>query len=355
MLAVTLPHHSDSTDVYHLSEIPAPMPGPGEVLVRVAYAALNRLDLYVRVGWKGLVLDFPHIPCSDFSGEITSLGSGVQGWQVGQKVTANPLVWCGVCRACLRGEQNRCHSAHILGESTRGTCAEVVAIPARNLVAIPDGFDMRHAAAASLVYSTAWHSLVTVGRLTAGERVLIIGAGGGVNSASLQIARMLGAKVYVVAASAQKAALALEQGADWAFDRTLSEEWPRAVYLASGRKGIDIVVDNVGKETWARSLRTLAPNGRLLTVGGSSGYDAVVPVNLLFGRHLSILGSTMGTQDDYLNVMHWVFAGRLQPIVDSIYSMARFSEAMTRLESGQHFGKILIRVAPDEDGESNAP
>jgi NADPH:quinone reductase-like Zn-dependent oxidoreductase len=166
---------------------------------------------------------------------------------------------------------------------------------------------------------------------------------------------MLGATVFVLAASEEKAALAQEHGADWVHDRTQSEDWPRAVYLASGRKGMDIVVDNVGEQTWSRSLRTLAPNGRLLTVGGSSGYDAVVPVNLLFGRHLSILGSTMGTQDDYLNVMHWVFAGRLQPIVDSVYSIERFSDAMTRLESGQHFGKILVQVAPDEGGDPHAP
>ncbi len=345
MRAVIFREHSPSLDAYTLSkEMPTPAIGADDVLVQVEYAALNRLDNFVRIGWKGLSLDFPHIPCSDFSGVIVETGANVQEWKPGQRVTGNPLLWCGRCRACLRGQHNRCVKWDILGEGVNGACAEYVGLPAANLVAAPDGYDMRQAAAASLVYVTAWHSLVTAGGVRPTERVLVVGAGGGVNTASIQIARLMGATVYVIASSAQKAEMALKLGADWAHDRSADANWPRAVYQATGRAGIDVVVDNVGQSTWANSLRTLAPGGRLLTVGGSSGYEAATPVNLLFGRHLSIIGSTMGTQEDYRTVMALVFAGKLNPVVDSVYPMGDFAAAMTRMMTNEQFGKILIQV-----------
>jgi NADPH:quinone reductase-like Zn-dependent oxidoreductase len=310
----------------------------------VQYAALNRLDNFVRLGWKGLNLTFPHIPCSDFAGVIAAVGEDVQGWRVGQRVTANPLLWCGECVACWRGEHNRCQSAHILGETVAGACAEYVKTPAGNLIEVPENFEMARAAAASLVYVTAWHSLMTMGNLRAGERVLVVGAGGGVNTASIQIAKLAGCEVYVIASNDEKAKQALTIGADWALNRTSDANWPKAVYVATRKQGIDIVVDNVGQATWGSSLRTLRAGGRLVTVGGTTGYDAAVPVNLIFGRHLSIIGSTMGTQGDYLKVMNLVFAGKLNPVIDSIFTMADFSNAMARMMSNEQFGKILIEV-----------
>lgn len=345
MRAVAFFAHSPSLNAYTVADVPAPEIGPDEALVRVHYAAINRLDDFVRIGWKGLNLEFPHVPCSDFSGEIVETGVNVAGWEAGARVTANPLLWCGRCRACLRGEQNRCAHLDILGEGVRGTCAEFVKVPAVNLVRVPDGYDMQRAAAASLVYSTAWHSLIVAGGLRPAQRVLVVGAGGGVNTASIQIAKVTGAQVYVIAGNADKAQHALEIGADWAHDRSADPNWPRAVYAATGRVGIDVAVDNVGQATWALSLRTLRPGGRLVTVGGSSGYDAAVPVNLMFARHLSIVGSTMGTQDDYLTVMGLVFAGKLDPLVDSVSEMDDFGGAMARMTANEHFGKLLIRVA----------
>ena len=345
MRAVIFREHSPSLDAYTLSdEMPMPVVGADDVLVQVEYAALNRLDNFVRIGWKGLSLNFPHIPCSDFSGVIVETGANVQDWRVGQRVTANPLLWCGHCRACLRGQHHRCVKGDILGEGTKGACAEYVKLPAANLVAAPDGYDMRQAAAASLVYLTAWHSLVTAGGVHPTERVLVVGADGNINTASIQIAKFMGATVYVIASNAQKAEMALKLGAHWAHDRSADPNWPRAVYQATGRAGIDVAVDNVGQATWANSLRTLAPGGRLLTVGGSSGYDAATPVNLLFGRHLSIIGSTMGAQEDYLTVMSLVFGGKLNPVVDRVYPMQEFAAAMTRMMTNEQFGKILIQV-----------
>jgi NADPH:quinone reductase-like Zn-dependent oxidoreductase len=221
-------------------------------------------------------------------------------------------------------------------------------VPARNLIAIPPGYDMRLAAAASLVYVTAWHSLIVAGDLRAGERVLVVGAGGGVNTAAIQIARYAGASVYVIASNADKAARARQLGADWVHNRSDDAAWSRAVSAATAREGVDLVVDNVGAATWPESLRSLRPGGRLVTVGGTSGYRAEAPVNLIFGRHLRLIGSTMGTHDDYLTVMGLIFQARLQPVVDVVFPIEEFQAAIARLLTGAMFGKIVIAVNPTE-------
>ena len=292
MRAIVFDQHGGPEVLRYCEDIPIPQPGRGDVLVRVRYAALNRLDDFVRTGWRGLALTFPHILGADFSGEIVGLGEGVQGWAVGQRVVANPTLWCGVCPACVAGWHNRCDRFAILGEHVPGAYAEYVVVPARNLVAIPDGYDdsgLALAAAAPLVSVTAWHMLVTAGNLRPGETVLVVGAGGGVNTAAIQIARLAGARVLVVAANADKAARARDLGADVVVDRRAEPNWGKAVWLATDRRGVDVVVDNVGAATWGASLRSLAKGGRLLTVGGTTGYEAATPINLIFGRHLSII------------------------------------------------------------------
>jgi NADPH:quinone reductase-like Zn-dependent oxidoreductase len=347
MRAIVYREHSQSLDVYeYIEDMPEPTIGRDDVLVRVAYSALNRLDDWVRKGWKGLNLDWPHIPGSDFSGTIVAVGEDVTGWQEGQVVVANPLMWCGSCRYCLRGEHNRCRTWHILGEHIRGACAEYVKVPARNLMAVPEGYDLRKAAAAPLVHVTAWHNLITAGQLRLTDKVLVVGAGGGVNSVAIQIAKLVGAEVYVIAGDARKAELARQLGADWVHDRSQDPNWSKAVYLATDRNGVDMVVDNVGEATWPLSLRSLAVGGRLVTVGGTTGYNAAVPVNLIFGRHLRIIGSTMGTQDDFQTVMSLVFDGKLDPPVDSVIPLPSYRQAMERMLAGEQFGKIVIEVSP---------
>jgi NADPH:quinone reductase-like Zn-dependent oxidoreductase len=344
MRAIVFYQHGGPEVLQYREDIPDPQPGPGEVLVAVRYAALNRLDDFVRIGWKGLDLAFPHILGSDFAGTITALGPNVTGWGEGQRVVANPTLWCGACPWCVAGQQNRCDSFAILGEHAPGAYAGFVRVPARNLVAIPAGFPDDLATAAPLVSVTAWHMLITAGQVRAGETVLVVGAGGGVNSMAMQIAKLAGATVFVVAANAEKAARARELGADWTVDRSAEPQWGKAVWAATGRRGVDVAVDNVGAATWGSSLRCLAKGGRLLTVGGTSGYDAAVPVNLIFGRHLRIIGTTMGTQADFAAVMAQVWAGRLRPVVDQVFPLADYPAALARLLSGAGFGKVLVQV-----------
>jgi NADPH:quinone reductase-like Zn-dependent oxidoreductase len=345
MRAVVFYQHGGPEVLACRADIPAPQPGPDEVLIRVRYAALNRLDNFVRIGWRGLDLQFPHILGSDFSGAIEGVGANVPGWHVGQRVVANPTLWCGRCPQCLAGWHNRCDSFAILGEHVPGAYAEFVRVPARNLVAIPDGCPDDMAAAAPLVSVTAWHMLVTAGRVRPGETVLVVGAGGGVNSVAIQIAKLAGATVGVVAANAEKAGRARSLGADWTVDRSAEANWSKAVYAVTDRRGVDVVVDNVGAATWGSSLRSLARGGRLLTVGGTAGYEAVTPVNLMFGKHLSVIGSTMGTQADFEAVMAQVWAGKIAPVVDRIFPLADYPAALARLMAGEAFGKILVQVA----------
>lgn len=344
MRAVVFYRHGGPDVLEYREAIPVPQPSPGEVLIAVRYAALNRLDNFVRIGWRGLDLAFPHILGSDFSGTIAALGAGVTGWTLGQRVVANPTLWCGACPPCVAGWHNRCDRFAILGEHAPGAYAEFVTVPARNLVAIPDGYPDELAAAAPLVSVTAWHMLIVAGHLRAGESVLVVGAGGGVNTAAIQIAKLAGATVGVVAANAEKAARARALGADWSVDRAAEPNWSKAVYAATGRRGVDVVVDNVGAASWGNSLRCLARGGRLLTVGGTAGYEATTPVNLLFGKHLSIIGSTMGTQPDFEAVMAQVFAGKLKPVVDTVFPLAEYPTALARLLDGAGYGKILVQV-----------
>lgn len=342
MKAIVLRQHG-RLDQVEYTDVPQPTIGPDEVLLEIKAAALNRLDFWVMEGWPALKLQFPHILGCDAAGVIAEVGANVTGFAVGDRVAVNPTRSCGRCPFCLSGRDHMCDHFAIFGEHIPGFYAEYQAIPARNLLKMPAEATFEVAAAASLVYITAWHSLIHAGRLQAGEDVLIIGAGGGVNTASIQIARLAGARtIYVVGSSEDKLAIARQLGADVTINRH-NEDWSKAVFRLTGRQGVDVVIDNVGAATFALSLRALKKGGRLLTVGNTSGPKFDFDNRYMFGKHLSIIGSTMGPRHEYEQVMGLVFTGRLQPLIDTIYPLSDGLAALERLESGDTAGKLVLQ------------
>lgn len=342
MKAVFIRQHGDP-DVLEVGETETPQPAAGQALVRLKAAALNHLDIWVRRGWSGIRLAYPHILGADGAGEIAALGDGVSGWQVGDRVVINANIGCGECAACLAGFDNRCKNWNLLGETLPGTYAEYVSVPARNLLALPVGFDEFTAAAAGLVFHTAWHSLIVRGGLRPGESLLVVGASGGVNTACIQLAKFAGAKVYVVGSSPAKLELARTLGADVTIDRSSTPNWSKEIYLLTEKQGVDVVVDNVG-ETFPHSLRAARTGGRILTVGNTAGPQVMIDNRYIFAHHLSILGSTMGTLANFRTVMGLVFSGKLKPALDRTYPLAEVRQAHQRLESGEQLGKITLAI-----------
>jgi NADPH:quinone reductase-like Zn-dependent oxidoreductase len=342
-LKAVLLHQHGSADVLEYSDFPKPQVDPGQVLVRLRAAALNHLDIWVRKGWPGLKLEYPHIPGADGAGEVAALGEGVSGWSIGDRVVINPNLSCGTCEQCLAGMDNRCDDWGLLGETTRGTYTQYISVPSSNIMRIPDGFGMHEAAASALVYLTAWHSLIRRGKLKAGETVLIIGAGGGVNLACLQIAKLCGAEVIVVGSRPEKLALAGELGADHLVDRSQTEKWSRVVYELTHQRGADVVVDNVGS-TFPESFRAAARGGRVLTVGNTDNPKVEIDNRYIFGKHLSLIGSTMGTRHDFQTVMDLIFRGSLKPVIDRTFPLSEAGAAQTRLERGDQIGKITLAI-----------
>jgi NADPH:quinone reductase-like Zn-dependent oxidoreductase len=338
-------------EVLQYTEFPTPTPKPGEALVHLRAAALNRMDVMVRNGWPGLKLEMPHINGADGAGEIVAINRAIEPGKregrelaIGDHVVINANLGCGECEFCLAGKDNLCRNWHLLGETIRGTYAEYVALPVRQLYKLPMDFDYHQAAAAALVYQTAWHSLVKRGNLQKGETVLIIGAGGGVNTASVQIAKWLGAQIIVVGSDAKKLERAESIGADILIDRSKEEDWSKAVFLATSKRGVDVVVDNVGT-TFMMSLRALRKGGRLLTVGNSGGPKFEIDNRYIFAKHLSILGSTMSTLAEFEEVMDLIVTGNLKPIVDKTYPLKEAAAAQERLWRNENFGKITLDIA----------
>jgi NADPH:quinone reductase-like Zn-dependent oxidoreductase len=342
MKAVLIDAHG-GPEVLQYTDFPTPVPGPGQVLVRLKIASLNRLDLWVRKGWPGIKLDYPHIPGADGAGEVAETGQGVDQWNVGDRVVINSNLGCGQCDYCIAGKDNLCLDWHLLGETVRGTYADYVVVPSGNLYPLPDGFDESIAAGAGLVFHTAWHSLIKRGDLHTGETVLVVGASGGVNTASIQIAKLSGATVFVVGSNAQKLSLAESMGADFLIDRSKEENWSKVVYALTNKRGVDVVVDNVGT-TFPQSFRAACKGGRILTVGNTGGPKFEIDNRFIFGKHLSIIGSSMGTRQDFSEVMDLIFLGKLKPALDREFPIAEASAAQEYLEQGTQMGKVTLRI-----------
>ena len=330
-------------EVMEYGDLPAPQPGAGEVLVQIKAAALNRVDKWVRDGWANLILELPHVLGSDGAGVVAEVGPGVTVFQPGDRVVINTNLGCGKCEACLAGQDNLCSDWHLIGETIKGTNAEFFAVPERQLLRLPGDFPFEQAAAAALVFQTAWHSLVTRGQLRAGEMVLVVGAGGGVNTASIQIAKLAGCTMYVVGSDAGKCARAQALGADVTIDRS-KDDWGKKVYQLTNKRGVDVVVDNVGAATMMTSLRCARKGGRILTVGNTAGAKFEFDNRYMFGKHLSLIGSTMSTRADFAAVMGLVFAGKLKPVIDAVFPLSDIRAAHERMERGEVFGKIVLSL-----------
>ncbi|MEP7117250.1 MAG: zinc-binding dehydrogenase [Acidobacteriota bacterium] len=332
-------HAHGGPEVLALEEAPDPVPRVGHVVVGVHACALNHLDLWQRRGLERVAIPFPHISGAEVAGEVVAAPGGE--FAVGTRVLLQPGLSCGRCAACLSGHDNTCASYDVLGYQSDGGYAEYVRVPAVNIVPIPDHLSYIDAAAFPLTFLTAWHMLVTRARVKAGESVLVLAAGSGVGQAAIQVARLHGALVIATAGSERKRALARALGATDAIDHHASD-FAVEVRQLTAKRGVDVVVEHVGQATWAKSVRALAPGGRLVTCGNTTGWDAAIDLRFLFSRQLSLLGSYMGTKGELLTAAKFLFDGRFRPVVDTVLPLAAAADAHRRLEAGDVCGKLVL-------------
>jgi NADPH:quinone reductase-like Zn-dependent oxidoreductase len=324
--------------------MPDPQPAAGEVLIDIRAAALNHLDLWVRKGRPGMNLRFPHILGSDAAGVVAEVGPGVQGVHAGDEVILNPALSCGGCEYCLRGEQSECPSFSLVGLGRPGTFAERVAVPAACVYPKPAHLDFKSAAALPLAYVTAWRMLVTRARLVPGETLLIHGIGGGVALAGLQIAKLIGAEVIVTSSGQEKLNRARSLGADWVVNYRTEPDVTRKIRDLTSARGVDVVMDTVGAATWPLDFAVVRRGGRIVICGVTGGATAETPLNVLYWNQISILGSTMGSHEDFRQMLRAAAEAKLEPVVDSAAPLSRAVEAMARMEAGEQFGKIVLTM-----------
>jgi NADPH:quinone reductase-like Zn-dependent oxidoreductase len=341
MKAIAIRAHG-GPEVVKLEDLPDPQPAPGQVVVAVKAAALNHLDIFVRKGWPGLKLAFPHILGSDVAGVVEAVGPGVDGVKAGDAVVVNPSLGCGRCERCVAGRENLCRRFSILGEHVSGGEAEKLAISARNVLPKPANLSFEEAAAVPLTFMTAWHALVVRAGLRLGETVLVHAAGSGVGVAAVQIAKLVGARVIATAGSDAKLEKAKGLGADHVVNYE-KQDFVQEVRKLTDKKGVEVVFEHVGKTTWEKSILAAGIGGRIVTVGATTGFDPLTDLRHVFFRQISILGSTMGTGADLLEVLRWVGEGKLRPVVDRVLPLADALQGQEALAERAQFGKIVLR------------
>lgn len=342
MKAIVYSEHG-GPEVLKYKDVPDPQISPYEVLIRVRACALNHLDLWLRRGMPGITIPLPHIPGSDISGEVARIGDKVTNVKVGDRVLLQPGISCGQCEKCFAGEDNLCRAYTLFGRMVDGGCAEFVKSPAVNCVPIPANLSFEEAAAFPLVSLTAWHMLITRAQLKPAETVLILAGGSGVGTAAIQIAKATGARVIATAGSDAKLAKARELGADDVINHS-TQKIAEEVKRLTNRRGVDVVLEHVGQATWNDSIRSLAVNGRLVTCGATTGPDAKIDINYLFIRHLTILGSYMGSKAELFSALELLRRGLLKPVIDVVLPLEKCAQAHERLELREQFGKIVLRV-----------
>ena len=334
-------HAHGGPEVLKYEDAPDPVARPGWVVVRVRACALNHLDLWQRRGLERVKIPMPHISGADIAGEVATTGDGVTGFAAGQRVMLQPGLSCGRCQACLSGQDNYCPKYDVLGYQSEGGYAEFVAVPAANLIPLPDHVSYENAAAFPLAFLTAWHMLRTRAAMKEGDRVLVLAAGSGVGQAAVQIAKIFHARVIATAGRADKLERARALGADEVIDH-YQEDVVARVRLLTANRGVDIVVEHVGAATWEKSVKCLARGGRVVTCGATTGYQTALDLRHLFARQLSLIGSYMGGKGELLQAAGLFFQGLLSPVVDSTFPLQDAARAQQRLESAEQFGKIVL-------------
>jgi NADPH:quinone reductase-like Zn-dependent oxidoreductase len=336
-------HQHGGPEVLVLEDIPEPEIRADEVLVRVHACSVNHLDLFVRGGLPGVRYAMPHILGADIAGEVVRTGEFCRRVQPGQRVLLAPAISCRQCEWCLSGRDNRCAKYAVLGTQVDGGYREFVAVPEWAVIPIPDELNFVDAASVPLVFLTAWHMLFGRAALEAGEDVLVLGASSGVGSAAIQIAKLFHCRVIATAGGEAKMAKAAELGADFVIDH-YAQNVAAEVKRITGKHGVDVVVEHVGAATWDKSMQSLAPAGRLVTCGATTGYDVKLDLRFLFSKQQTVMGSYMGTLGELHRVLKFVFAGKLKPVIDSTFPLAAASAAHRRLEQKEQFGKVVLTL-----------
>ena len=336
-------HEHGGPEVLRYEEAADPKTNADEALVRVKACALNHLDIWARNGLPNVDIHMPHISGSDIAGVIERVPAEEKAFRKGDEVVVNPGIGCGRCEACLLGRDDQCADYKIIGYGTDGGYAELVSVKRTHLIKKPARMSFEEAASFPLVFETAYHMLVTKAKVRPGDTVLVLAANSGVGIAAVQIAKLLGAEVIATAGDAQKAEGARRLGADHTIDH-YKQDILAAVKELTGRRGVDVVIEHVGKATWEGSVKALAKGGRLVTCGATTGADALTDLRYVFSRELTIYGSYMAGMGELLEVVKMFNKGRLKTVVDSVYPLENAAEAQRRMEESRHFGKVVLKV-----------
>jgi NADPH:quinone reductase-like Zn-dependent oxidoreductase len=335
-------HQHGGAGVLVYEDAPDPQIKANQVLVRVRACALNHLDLFIRAGIPGLKFAMPHIMGADIAGEVVAVGELAERVKPGWRVLLSPGLSCRQCEQCVAGQDSLCRRYTLFGSGVDGGDAELVAAPEYSVIPIPDDLSFEDAAAIPLVFLTAWHMLMARAHLQPGEDVLVLAASSGVGSAAIQIAKMFQCRVIATAGGEAKLAKARQLGADHAIDH-YQQDISAEVKKITGKRGVDVAIEHVGVATWPKSLESLAPAGRLVTCGATTGYDARLDLRYLFSKQWSLLGSYMGTMGELHQVLKFIFRKQLKPVIDRVYPLSEIRAAHERLENKEQFGKVILR------------
>jgi NADPH:quinone reductase-like Zn-dependent oxidoreductase len=342
MKAIAITGHGGNETVQY-TDVERPVLGPREVLIEARAVALNHLDIWVRNGLPGAKLAMPHVLGADGAGVVTEVGPEVGRVRPGERVLINPGLNCGACEFCQAGEQSLCATFGIMGETAPGTFAEYFKVPQENAHPVPEGFSWTEAAAFPLVFVTAWRMLISKAQIKPGEDILILGIGGGVSTAALQMSKALGLRAIVTSSSDDKLQHAKKLGAD-AVINYKTQDFGREVRSLTNRRGVDVVVDSVGGESYAKSLACLVKGGRLVTCGATAGPRPQTDLGRIFWNQLSVFGSTMGSLHEFAGMLNFVRKRGIKPVIDQVFPFADGAKALARMEEGRQFGKIVLTI-----------